>query len=146
MIWLLGGYMWLFVHRPFEVWPALGSLQLERAYMFVLLLAWLLAPGKGFLPNRVHAALAFFTLVLLTGSRAAMIGLIAFGGMVLWVTFQRKGALIVFGSLAAVFVFAVLMVALPAELQDRYLTIVDSSKGPANAQESASGRMDGFMH
>ena len=36
MIWLLGGYMWLFVHRPFEVWPALGSLQIERGYMFVV--------------------------------------------------------------------------------------------------------------
>ncbi len=24
MIWLLGGYMWLFIHRPFEVWPWLG--------------------------------------------------------------------------------------------------------------------------
>ena len=31
MIWMLGGYMWLFVHRPFEVWPWLGDLQIERA-------------------------------------------------------------------------------------------------------------------
>ena len=22
MIWLLGGYLWLYVHRPFEVWPS----------------------------------------------------------------------------------------------------------------------------
>src|SRR5207249_3601558 len=49
------------------VWPALGSLQIERGYMFVMLLAWLLAPGKGLLSNRVHAALAFFTLVLAAG-------------------------------------------------------------------------------
>ena len=25
MIYLLIGYMWLFVHRPFEVWPWLGA-------------------------------------------------------------------------------------------------------------------------
>jgi O-antigen ligase len=275
MIWLLGGYMWLFVHRPFEVWPGLGALQIERGYMFVMLLAWLLA-DKGGLPNRIHVALTFFTLVLavgwalsdysqapgvsdvvenyfkvavfyvmvvtcvrderslrllllmflgavglymahsfleftrgriqwrqgisrmvgvdvtfsdpnafattllyalpltlpfwyerprrvpralllgftflactcilLTGSRAAMVGLLAFGAMVLWVSFRNKGTLIVFGSIAFAFAFAVLTVALPGELQDRYLTLVDSSKGPANAQQSAEGRLDGFMY
>src|SRR5262245_41415645 len=64
MIWLLGGYMWLFVHRPFEYWPALGVLQLARAYMLLMLVAWLVVPGKGWVPNRIHAALAFFTAVL----------------------------------------------------------------------------------
>jgi hypothetical protein len=46
MIWLLIGYMWLFVHRPFEVWPSLGAWHLERAYM-VVTLAWWLAQGAG---------------------------------------------------------------------------------------------------
>src|SRR4051812_46491584 len=64
MIWLLGGYMWLFVHRPFEVWPSLGALQIERAYMLVMLLAWLVSPGKTFLTNRIQAALLLFTLAL----------------------------------------------------------------------------------
>jgi len=67
MIWLLGGYMWLFVHRPFEVWPVLGSLQIERAYMLVMLLVWAVTPGKRMLPNRVHAALAGVALALTVG-------------------------------------------------------------------------------
>ena len=64
MIWLLGGYMWLFVHRPFEVWPVLGALQIERVYMLVMLVVWLVSPGKGWVPNRIHCAMAFFTLLL----------------------------------------------------------------------------------
>src|SRR5262245_26286491 len=64
MIWLLGGYLWLFVHRPFEVWPSLGALQVERGYVLVMVLVWLVTPNKVALPNRVHLALAFFTAVL----------------------------------------------------------------------------------
>ena len=30
MFWLLVGYMFLFIHRPFEFWPALGDLHIER--------------------------------------------------------------------------------------------------------------------
>ena len=41
MIWLLGGYMWLFIHRPFKVWPWLGELRVERVYMLVTIFYWL---------------------------------------------------------------------------------------------------------
>jgi O-antigen ligase len=275
MIWLLGGYMWLFVHRPFEVWPSLGALQIERGYMLVMLLAWAVTPGKGGLPNRIHAALTFFTLVLaaswlcspyadmpgvsdvvenyfkvavfyvlvvttvrderglrrlvllylaaislymahslleftrgryewrmgirrmvgvdvtfgdpnafattllyalpltlpfwferprrlpralllgfslaacacilLTGSRAGLVGLLTFGGIVLFLSFRRKASFVAVSALAAPLAVAVLTVALPDELQNRYLTLVDSSKGPANAQTSADGRIEGFL-
>ena len=64
MIWLLGGYMWLFVHRPFEVWPWLGDLQIERVYMLLMVVYWAVQPNKGWVPNRLHGALVFFTLVL----------------------------------------------------------------------------------
>src|SRR3712207_2147155 len=64
MIWLLGGYMWLYVHRPFEYWAWMGPLQVERGYMLVMLLVWLVWPRKGWAPNRIHAALAAVTLVL----------------------------------------------------------------------------------
>jgi hypothetical protein len=276
MIWLLGGYMWLFVHRPFEVWPALGALQIERAYMLLMLVAWLITPGKGLLPNRIHLALALFTVgltgawlsspygdqpgvsdvvenffkvavfyvlvvttvrderklrllvllflgavslymahsllellrgryqwrmgtwrmigvdvtfgdpnafattllytlpltlpfwferprrlprflllgytlaacacILMTGSRAGFVGLCAFGGLVLFISSKRKGTMVVMGGLGACAAVAVLAVALPPELQNRYLTLVDSSKGPENAQLSASGRMAGLLH
>src|SRR4051812_43320970 len=64
MIYLLGGYVWLYVHRPFEVWPALGPLQIERIYMLILVLVWLVHPGKGFVSNRIHFALALSTAAL----------------------------------------------------------------------------------
>jgi O-antigen ligase len=61
MIWLLGGYIWLFVHRPFEYWPWLGDLQVERVYMLLLVLAWLVVPGKGWVPGRMHwGVLAYY--------------------------------------------------------------------------------------
>ena len=275
MIWLLGGYMWLFVHRPFEVWPSLGALQLERGYMLIMMVVWLVAPGKGFMPNRIHAALFFFTsiliacfvnspyadspgcadavenyfkvsvfyflvvtcvrdernlrllvllflaatalymshsivefingkyqwrmgirrmigvdatfsdpnafastllytlpitlpfwserprripkfvligyslavvgCILMTGSRAGFMGLGLFCGIVLVMNSKRKGQTILLGSFGALAGFAVLSVVLPGELQDRYLTLVDSSRGPENARVSAGGRMDGFL-
>ena len=46
MVWLLIGYMFLFIDRPFEVWPILGDIHLERAYMLFTMLIWLLSPGK----------------------------------------------------------------------------------------------------
>ncbi len=59
MIWLLGGYLWLYIHRPFEVWPELGLLQIERGYMLLMLVFWLIWPGKRFVSNGLHVALAF---------------------------------------------------------------------------------------
>jgi O-antigen ligase len=65
MIWLLGIYMWLYIHRPFEVWPWLGALQIERIYMVALLVVWAGYPGKVFTAAKTHLALLFFSLVLL---------------------------------------------------------------------------------
>ncbi len=56
MIWLLIGYMFLFIHRPFEVWPALGTFHLERIYMLGTLMAAAFWPGKKWLPNKLHLA------------------------------------------------------------------------------------------
>jgi O-antigen ligase len=268
--------MWLVVHRPFEVWPILGELQIERVYMIVMLVVWLVSPGKGFVPNRIHAALAAFTIILtaswmlspymeqpicsdtienyfkvvvfyvlvvtsvrderslrllillflgsaglymahsmlefingryqwrmgirrmigvdqslsdpnafassllyslpltlpiwatrpakslrmvlvgytrgvcaciaLTGSRAGFIGLCAFTMLALLVSVKRKALVVVLGAVVGAAGLAVATVALPEELQNRYLTLIDSSYGPKNAAESASGRMDGLMY
>jgi len=56
MLWLLIGYMFLFIHRPFEVWPSLGTFHLERIYMLGTLLAVVAWSGKRWLPNRMHWA------------------------------------------------------------------------------------------
>lgn len=276
MIWLLGGYMWLFVHRPFEVWPSLGSLQIERAYMLFMMLVWVVWPGKQYCGNRIHAGLVAFTIamgvtwllspytgmpgctdvienyakvavfyflvittvrderqlrllvlmfvgavglymahsmlefingryqwrmgirrmigvditfadpnafattllyslpmtlpfwyekprriprillvsyalgvtgcVLLTGSRAGLIGLVSLGAIILMINAKHKLQMALMGGLGAMVGGLVLLVALPQELQDRYLTLVDSSKGPQNAQTSAEGRMDGLVY
>jgi O-antigen ligase len=61
MIWLLGGYIWLFIHRPFEVWPMLGTLQIERVYMCMTLLVWMLSPNKSWQFNRTHLAMILFS-------------------------------------------------------------------------------------
>jgi len=58
MHWLLIGYMFLFIDRPFEVWPWLGDLRIERIYMCLTLAVWAIYPNKRFLPNGQHLAYA----------------------------------------------------------------------------------------
>lgn len=65
MHWLLIGYMFLFIHRPFEVWPVLGDLRIERVYMCATLAVWALYPGKRWLSNPQHAAYVAFAAVVL---------------------------------------------------------------------------------
>lgn len=60
MRWLLIGYMFLFIDRPFEVWPWLGDLHVERVYMLFTMAVWVVYPGKRWLPNVQHAAYALF--------------------------------------------------------------------------------------
>jgi O-antigen ligase len=60
MRWLLIGYMFLFIDRPFEVWPWLGDLHVERVYMLFTMAVWAVYPDKRFLPNAQHAAYAAF--------------------------------------------------------------------------------------
>lgn len=60
MHFLLIGYMFLFIDRPFEVWPWLGDLHVERVYMLFTLAVWLVYPGKRWLPNPQHWAYAAF--------------------------------------------------------------------------------------
>jgi O-antigen ligase len=274
MIWLLGGYIWLFIHRPFEVWPVLGTLQIERIYMIGMILAWLLS-AKGWVPNRMHLVTAFFSIALLmswvvspymeqplcagtvedffkvivfyflvlttvrderslkllitlflaavglymahsfweflagryeyrmgirrmngvdksfgdpnafassllytvplamslwmtkpgklmrlllagfllgvcmcialTGSRTGFVGLCFCGFLMLLISVRRKGLVLILGGVGGVTVLGIATVALPAELQNRYLTILDSSYGPKNAAESANSRFNFFL-
>ncbi|MCI0701236.1 MAG: O-antigen ligase family protein [Planctomycetia bacterium] len=65
MRWLLIGYMFLFIDRPFEVWPWLGDLHFERMYMLFTLAVWSVYPYKRWLPNAQHAAYAAFATAVL---------------------------------------------------------------------------------
>jgi O-antigen ligase len=267
--------MWLYIHRPFEVWPALGALQVERGYMLVMILAWLVSPGKGVTTNRVHAALIFFamvlitswvvspyankqgptevvdnfckvmvfyllvvttvrdekslrllvllflgaigvymahsllefmrgryqwrmgtrrmvgvdvtfsdpnffastllyalpmtlpfwnerprrvprwlivgfvagalTCILLTGSRGGFMGTVLFGTILYLSGSKRKLQAVLLAGMIGSVAFLLLSVALPEDLQNRYMTILDSSRGPENAKVSGDGRIEGFL-
>ena len=60
MRWLLAGYMWLFIHRPFEVWPWLADLRIERVYMLITIAAWICSSNKTWISNRLNVAFAAF--------------------------------------------------------------------------------------
>src|SRR5262245_34369667 len=65
MQWVLFGYLFLFIHRPFEVWPALGDIHVERLYMGGVLMLACVWPGKRWLPNAQHFAYLAFVLAVL---------------------------------------------------------------------------------
>jgi O-antigen ligase len=268
MLWLLGGYLWLFVHRPFEYYPLLGDLQLERGYMLLLLGCWVVTPNKAWQPNRLYAAFLAFTAALLfcwfaspyrdqcwdtvenylkvtvfsfllvttvrderglrqilmmylcavgvymvhsmleflhgrhewrqgisrmigvdvtfrdpnafastlllalpltlpfyrtattlwtrlplylftgmaavcivlTGSRTGFVGLVLFSLLCLFLARSRTTLLFIIGGVA---VLAIVL--MPVYLQERFLTLIDPSYGPRNAQESVEGRFSGFV-
>jgi hypothetical protein len=64
MIWLLIGYMFLFVHRPFEVWPVLGDMHLERVYMLMTLAFFAVSPQKRWKSNFQNAAYVAFAVAV----------------------------------------------------------------------------------
>jgi hypothetical protein len=60
MLYLLIGYMFLFIHRPFEVWPFLGELHIERVYALGVAAAWLVFSPKRCVPTRLDLAIGLF--------------------------------------------------------------------------------------
>ena len=66
MVWLLIGYMWLFIHRPDEIWPMLGAIRIVRVYMIVVIGYWLVAADKSWVSNRLNVAFAAFFLAIIT--------------------------------------------------------------------------------
>jgi hypothetical protein len=65
MIWLLIGYMWLFIHRPFEIWPILGEMRIELLYMLLVGAVWLSYPAKRLSGNVLHLAFVAFAVAML---------------------------------------------------------------------------------
>lgn len=270
MQYLLIGYMFLFIDRPFEVWPWLGDLHIERIYMLFTLAVWAVYPNKRWLPNNQHFAymafaaavlacwlmspfsvqgqpvvedwfkiLVFYFLlvttihkeedlklivigfiavmglyllhsfreylggrykfrmgiprmvgvddtlgdpnsfgasivfalpivvaiwrtgfwgalgrwmllgyvglsslcILLTGSRSSLLGLLVWFALIIWGTKYRFLAMGAFVAAAPLAFFA-----LPEELQNRFETIINPEVGPANAQESSQGRVQGLLN
>ena len=65
MHWLLIGYMFLFIHRPFEIYPILGDMHFERVYILGVMVYWVIYPGKRWLPNPQHLAYGAFACAVL---------------------------------------------------------------------------------
>ena len=63
MIWLLIGYIWLYVYRPFEIWPVLGTFQIERVYMCLTIAVWCLSE-KTWTSNRLNPLFLFMLAAL----------------------------------------------------------------------------------
>jgi len=65
IVWLLVGYMWLFVHRPFEIWTILATIRLERSFMTFIILVWFFGSGeKRFWANIFTPAVFFYTFAI----------------------------------------------------------------------------------
>ena len=78
--------------------------------------------------------------VLLTGSRSSLLGIILWGGMLLLQSRHKALAAVMLAVLACSSWFV-----LPDTLKTRFETIIDPSVGPANAQESGQGRIEGLI-
>lgn len=66
MLWLLIGYMFMYIYRPFEVWPILGELRIELVYMIGVGVYWLVVPQKRLAFNPLTLAVALMAAVLLS--------------------------------------------------------------------------------
>jgi O-antigen ligase len=72
MLYLLLGYMFLFVFRPFEYWDILGDLHIERIYALFMLGVLLLWRGKKWISHPSNYAVVFFILIMALSSAFAV--------------------------------------------------------------------------
>ncbi len=79
--------------------------------------------------------------VLLSGSRGSFVGMLALASICL--VFTKRRFLFLLVLCVAV---PVTWGALPEDRRNRFMTIIDPSYGPKNAQESADGRTLGWQH
>jgi O-antigen ligase len=66
--WLIpiyGIYMWIFIHRPFEICDWLGDLRFERVYMLICFFFWLVGARKVWIRNPLNGSFLFLVAVLL---------------------------------------------------------------------------------
>lgn len=71
MFYLILGYLFLFVFRPYEVWPFLAAFRIERVYMFMLLAAVLSWNKKRYISHPINNAVIGFFMVILAASTFA---------------------------------------------------------------------------
>ncbi|MGA1863754.1 MAG: O-antigen ligase family protein [bacterium] len=72
MFWLVVGYLFLFIFRPYEFWPILGYLRIERIYMIFLLIALFLWPQKRYIHHPINKTLILFFFIMIISSVLAL--------------------------------------------------------------------------
>ncbi len=68
MIYLLIGYMWLFIHRPWEVWPWMAEYRPERTFMTLTIVCWVLSGPHLRRWNRLHSYFILLILVMIAST------------------------------------------------------------------------------
>lgn len=68
MLWLVIGYLFLFIFRPYEYWPSLGTFHIERIYMILLIVVALFNRGSKLPSHPINRRImAFFAAIVLSG-------------------------------------------------------------------------------
>ena len=71
MLWPVAGYLFLFIFRPWEYWPALAPYRIERVYMLILLALVFLWRQRRYVPHPISGLImAFFTVLVLSSIAA----------------------------------------------------------------------------
>jgi O-antigen ligase len=108
----------------------------------MLIPLWMTLRGIPAIPLRLFG-IASFSLALIcityTGSRSSFVGLLAYVFLAAGFSKNRWRILA-----AAVILGPIIWIGMDQRLQNRYLTLIDPSRGPENAQASAEGRREGF--
>lgn len=71
MFYLVLGYLFLFVFRPYEVWPVIAPLHIERVYMLMLMSAVFLWRDKRYISHPINNAVIVFFMVILSAATFA---------------------------------------------------------------------------
>lgn len=72
MFWLVLGYLFLFIVRPFEYWPIVGEYHIQRLYMLLLMTAVLIWKDKGYISDSINNSVILFFAVLALSSVSAL--------------------------------------------------------------------------
>lgn len=111
-------------------------------FLPLLVPLWMTMKGGLAVPLRLLAIASFvlaMSCITYTGSRGAFVGFLTY--IVLAIAFSQNRWKIL---LASVVILPIVWVNMDQRLQNRYLTLIDPSRGPVNAQQSADGRIEGF--
>lgn len=72
IFWLVTGYLFLFIFRPYEYWPVLGQFHVERVYMIVLIMCVFIWKHRKYVPHRITASVLLFYFVMFLSSVTAI--------------------------------------------------------------------------